>query len=1004
MNETEFNSLPLAQRKAAQQRLIDAGLYSGSADGVWGKGTAAGFKAEEKRRVEDAERARKGGLEEKKVEAEAAKTKAEAAAAQAKAEEEERKTKARKERSDQAATPQGIATQIGANVLSPMAGTAVGMGMGKVTNLAMDKAQESRNKVLRGVAGDRLAGRTTTAGAREGARLSGSVPMASPAMRTTARMLPHMGLGALSIGKGAQILSEEDPEGPFYPEMANRAAGLGYIGAGAGLAKQGLRYGAAPGVAPDAQALAIINSNQLRRNGIGGTLDTPEPMSRGPLKSIDAEVIPDEPQQKALPAPKETEGKRKHSERLISAARSGGATGVKSKSAAATWIEANLSDENRAAIAKELGVKPGPKFQQRVLTAVKNMAKKPGASAIVPALAGGTAFLASPDRAEASRTGEDFTGADEALTNAGIAGGLAYGTGKAIEALPRVAGRAAGAGLSALVPFMAADAYDPTPEQLNRDRNIAARYFPSFMRAGGVEEAYQMAQVPERSPVGAGPRLAQPENPDAAIEEALGIVRRANGGRVSGGFHFDTGGRTDNIPLDVVPGTYIIPADVVSALGQGNTMAGIKVLDNMFPPQAEVKQPKAAGGRADPKGGSVPIIVAGGEFKIDPYHVAALGEGDVEAGADMLDEWVQSVRQQHIDTLKSLPGPAESATEEGRNRAPFEQGGHARSVSEDDVEFGVNPIDELREKINTSVFTPEQAAANRDALLWEALSVLPGPGNVIAAQDAYTGAGDAYDAFKAGDYKSSALASALAGLSGAGAVLGLPFGKYAKGAAEAGKDTFFSGLPMDDASRMARARQMGYADEPFYRGEASGKPYQGGPAHFSRDEGYAAGFANKGGADAPAEYRLNLSNTFSDRGAITAAKYGALVEAAAATDPKLALDLAESIAPGKGVEWLIGFSKARPDFVVVDEGGAALVRHAIERGSSDPIGVFRAAGYDALDSGRDVRKLDAAGIRSKDAQFNPSKASSTDIMAGLAGASLLPAWLVSQQEATSRQD
>jgi hypothetical protein len=52
------------------------------------------------------------------------------------------------------------------------------------------------------------------------------------------------------------------------------------------------------------------------------------------------------------------------------------------------------------------------------------------------------------------------------------------------------------------MPAVAADAYDPTQEELNRDRNTAARYLPRAMQFGGVDQAYQMAQVPERAPAG----------------------------------------------------------------------------------------------------------------------------------------------------------------------------------------------------------------------------------------------------------------------------------------------------------------------------------------------------------------------------------------------------------------------------------------------------------------------------------------------------------------------
>lgn len=97
-----------------------------------------------------------------------------------------------------------------------------------------------------------------------------------------------------------------------------------------------------------------------------------------------------------------------------------------------------------------------------------------------------------------------------------------------------------------------------------------------------------------------------------------------------------------------------------------------------------------------------------------------------------------------------------------------------------------------------------------------------------------------------------------------------------------------------------------------------------------------------------------------------------------------------------------GIEPAHPDFIIVKAGSAGLIRQAIEIGSCNPIRLFRDAGYDAIDAGRDVRKISGKGIRSNDARFDPSKASSEDIMAGVAGASLLPAWML--QDATSRQD
>ena len=46
--------------------------------------------------------------------------------------------------------------------------------------------------------------------------------------------------------------------------------------------------------------------------------------------------------------------------------------------------------------------------------------------------------------------------------------------------------------------------------------------------------------------------------------------------------HMAVGGRTDHLPMNVYANSYVIPADVVSGLGEGNTLAGGKVLDHMF--------------------------------------------------------------------------------------------------------------------------------------------------------------------------------------------------------------------------------------------------------------------------------------------------------------------------------------------------------------------------------------------------------------------------------------
>jgi hypothetical protein len=138
-----------------------------------------------------------------------------------------------------------------------------------------------------------------------------------------------------------------------------------------------------------------------------------------------------------------------------------------------------------------------------------------------------------------------------------------------------------------------------------------------------------------------------------------------------GPIHSPVAGRTDHLNMRVKSGSYVIPADIISAMGEGNTMAGFKIAHKMFmssPYFEESKQPytqniqpydegKPYGARAT--GGSTPveIVAAGGELVIPPEDVTRLGGGDIDHGHDILDEFVKGYRKKTIDTLKKLPGP-----------------------------------------------------------------------------------------------------------------------------------------------------------------------------------------------------------------------------------------------------------------------------------------------------------------------------------------------------------
>lgn len=161
-----------------------------------------------------------------------------------------------------------------------------------------------------------------------------------------------------------------------------------------------------------------------------------------------------------------------------------------------------------------------------------------------------------------------------------------------------------------------------------------------------------------------------------------------------GPIHSHVAGRTDHLPMNVPSGAYVIPADIISAMGEGNTMAGFKHVKRMFdgmayngqkspynaaerPYAASTAQPydeasnpygadlptgKAEGGETesgedhDDKA-TVPIVAAGGEYVLTPDEVRLAGAGDLDTGHRVLDKFIKDYRAQTVKTLSKLPGP-----------------------------------------------------------------------------------------------------------------------------------------------------------------------------------------------------------------------------------------------------------------------------------------------------------------------------------------------------------
>jgi len=148
-----------------------------------------------------------------------------------------------------------------------------------------------------------------------------------------------------------------------------------------------------------------------------------------------------------------------------------------------------------------------------------------------------------------------------------------------------------------------------------------------------------------------------------AIAAALNTARKAaEGGPIEGNqkvFHgalkAPIPGRTDRLPIHVHSGSYVIPADIVSGLAEGNTEAGYAVIKKMIE-EAMAKSPTEES-EEDEAPGTVAAIVAGGEYILTPDEVRAFGDGDLDAGHKVLDAFVKSQRKQNIKTLRKLPAP-----------------------------------------------------------------------------------------------------------------------------------------------------------------------------------------------------------------------------------------------------------------------------------------------------------------------------------------------------------
>jgi len=165
-----------------------------------------------------------------------------------------------------------------------------------------------------------------------------------------------------------------------------------------------------------------------------------------------------------------------------------------------------------------------------------------------------------------------------------------------------------------------------------------------------------------------------------AIKRAMGgMMPRQAAGAARGYLGGPSLGRADNVHTGAPPGSYVLPADIIAGLGDGNNLAGAHIAELMFGTAPfGISMPRGGGGRGLPSppapsqvadGGMVqpegddrvaPVLLSDGEYVIDPETVRKIGGGDMKRGHRILDAFVLTERRKHIRKLKKLPGPVKT--------------------------------------------------------------------------------------------------------------------------------------------------------------------------------------------------------------------------------------------------------------------------------------------------------------------------------------------------------
>ena len=142
----------------------------------------------------------------------------------------------------------------------------------------------------------------------------------------------------------------------------------------------------------------------------------------------------------------------------------------------------------------------------------------------------------------------------------------------------------------------------------------------------------------------------------------------------------DVAGRSDRLPYAVAADSFVMPADTISGIGGGNTMAGAKIMDAITTTGPYGSNlPKIGHGSGPPKGkfaaGGAPhgepisrVMLAGGEYLIPRDRLVQIGKERIaakmskaktplEAGHEWARNLVDEVRKHAKRFLAKAPKP-----------------------------------------------------------------------------------------------------------------------------------------------------------------------------------------------------------------------------------------------------------------------------------------------------------------------------------------------------------